>query len=101
MDEVHRQQIKRMLPLYDISFNLSNQSALLGYIVLCVCNFINIILDNIATNLVATPNEPDIVQRNIPLLLETPFTLILLCNKEKTVMYITTKPLQGMNRARV
>ena len=96
MDEVHRQHIKRMLRLYNILINLLNQSSLLRYIVLCVCNFIDIIIhfiDNILTKLVATPDEPDIVCSNISLLLETPFPLILPCNKEKTVIYITTKPL--------
>ena len=94
MDEVHRQQIKRMLPLYDISFNLSNQSALLGY-VLCVCNFINIILHNIAIKLVATPNEPDIVWRNISLLLETPFTHIALQQRENCYIHNDKTLVEG------
>ena len=79
MDEVHRQHIERMLQLYVILVNLLNQSSLLRYIGLCVCNFINIIIhfiDNILTKLLATPDEPDVVCSYISLLLETPFTLI-------------------------
>ena len=79
MDDVHGQHIKGMLQLYNILINLVNQSSLLRYIGLCVCNFINIIIhfiDNILTKLLATPDEPDVVCSYISLLLETPFTLI-------------------------
>ena len=79
MYDVHGQHIKRILQLYNILINLVNQSSLLRYIGLCVCNFINIIIhfiDNILTKLLATPDEPDVVCSYISLLLETPFTLI-------------------------
>ena len=90
MDEEHRQHIKRMLQLYDILINLLNQFILLRCIVLCVFNFIDIIIhyiDNMLIKLVATTHEPDIVWRNISLLLETPFTLIALQQRENRYIH--------------
>ena len=59
MDEVHRQQIKKMLQFYDILISVLNRSV----IVLFVYNSIDIILhylDDMLIKLIATPGEPDI-----------------------------------------